>query len=125
MFRWIIGSSLQFRFLVLGVAAALIVFGASHLRNMPVDVFPEFAPPVVEVQTEAIGMSADQIDPTELSLLARWTMKPRLVGVPGVANVAIWGQRLRQLHVHIDPNRLQEAKVMQEDIIAAAGDALW
>lgn len=213
MFSWIIGSSLRFRFLVLSTAAALVTFGALQLRKMPVDVFPEFAPPVVEVQTEAIGLSAeevesmitysleellsgvpwlestrsksvtglssvmlifkrgtdimkarqmvqerlslaytlpnvatppvilqpmsatsrfmmvavssDTIDPTELSLLARWTMKPRLVGVPGVSNVSIWGQRLRQLHVHFDPNRLRDTKVMQEDIIAATGDALW
>lgn len=213
MFRWIIASSLKFRFLVLAAAAALVVFGSLQLRRMPVDVFPEFAPPIVEVQTEAIGLSAeeveslitlnleellsgvpwlesirsksviglssivltfergtdimrarqmiqerltlaytlpnvaqpptilqplsvtsrfmmigissDKIEPTELSLLARWTIKPRLLGVPGVANVAIWGQRLRQLHVQIDTNRLHDARVLQEDIIAAAGDALW
>ena len=213
MFRWVIGSSLKSRFLVLGVAAALVVFGAFQLRKTPVDVFPEFAPTVVQVQTEAIGLSAeeveslitlnleellsgvpwlksirsesvtglssivltfergtdvmkarqmiqerltlaytlpnvaqppvilqplsttsrfmmigissDKVEPTELSLLARWTIKPRLLGVPGVANVAIWGQRLRQMHVQIDPNRLHDARVMQEDIITAAGDALW
>jgi CzcA family heavy metal efflux pump len=213
MFRWIIGSSLQFRFLVLGIAAALVVFGTLQVRKMPVDVFPEFAPPVVQVQTEALGLSAaeveslitlnleellsgvpwlktirsesvsglssimltfyrgtdimkarqmiqerltlaytlpnvsqppvilqplsatsrfmmvgitsDKVEPTELSLLTRWTIKPRLLGVPGVANVAIWGQRLRQLHVQIHPDRLHEARVMQEDIIASAGDALW
>ncbi|MGH8830004.1 MAG: efflux RND transporter permease subunit [Polaromonas sp.] len=72
-----------------------------------------------------IGISSDKIDPTELSLLARWTVKPRLLGVSGVANVAIWGQRLRQLHVQFDPNRLHDTRVIQEDIIAAAGDALW
>jgi CzcA family heavy metal efflux pump len=213
MFRWIIGASLQFRFLVLAAAAALVLFGTSQFTKMSVDVFPEFAPPVVEVQTEAaglsaeeveglitlnleellsgvpwldsirsqsvtglssivltfkrgtdimkarqmmqerltlaytlpnvaqppvilqplsatarfmmIGISSDKVEPTELSLLARWTVKPRLLGVPGVANVAIWGQRLQQMHVHIDPNRLREARVTQDDIIAAAGDALW
>ena len=45
--------------------------------------------------------------------------------MPGVANVAIWGQRLRQMHVHFDPDRLRDARLMQDDIIAAAGDALW
>ena len=72
-----------------------------------------------------IGISSKTIEPTELSLLARWTIKPKLVGVPGVANVAIWGQKLRQMHVHIDPNRLRDARLIQEDIIAAAGDSLW
>jgi Cu/Ag efflux pump CusA len=213
MFDWIVGSSLKLRFLVVSAAAALMVFGALQVRKMPVDVFPEFAPPVVEVQTEAVGLSAeevesmitysleellsgvpwiestrsrsvtglssvmlifkrgtdimkarqmvqerlalaytlpnvasppvilqpmsatsrfmmvalssDTIEPTELSLLARWTIKPKLVGVPGVSNVSVWGQKLRQLHVHFDPNRLKDVKVMQEDIIAATGDALW
>ena len=62
MFRWIIGSSLQFRFLVLGVAAALVVFGTIQVKKMPVDVFPEFAPPVVQVQTEALGLSAQEVE---------------------------------------------------------------
>src|SRR5437762_2376571 len=213
MFRWMIASSLQFRLVMLGIAAALIAFGTERLHRMPVDVFPEFAAPVVEVQTEAIGLSAreveslitlnleellsgvpwlesirsksvtglssivmtfkrgtdivkarqmiqerltlaytlpnvatppvilqplsatsrfmmvgissDKVEPTELSLLARWTIKPKLLGVPGVANVAIWGQRLRQLQVQIDPQRLRDARVLQDDVIAAAGDALW
>jgi CzcA family heavy metal efflux pump len=213
MFRWLIGSSLEFRVVILGIAAALVVFGSIQLKNMPVDVFPEYEPPVVKIQTEAIGLSAQEmedmithnleemlsgvpwlkslrsesvtglssieltfergtdlirarqmvqerlalavylpnvaehpqllqplsstsrfmmvgvsskkIEPTELSLLARWTMKPKLVGIPGVANVAIWGQRLRQLHVQVDPNRLSSSKLTQDDVIAAAGDALW
>ncbi len=45
MVRWIIGSSLKFRFLLLAVAVALLVFGTQQLRKMPIDVFPEFAPP--------------------------------------------------------------------------------
>jgi len=40
VFRWIIGSSLQFRFLVVATAAALLAFGSQQLRKMPVDVFP-------------------------------------------------------------------------------------
>ena len=43
MFRWIIASSLQFRLVMLGIAAALIAFGTERLYQMPVDVFPEFA----------------------------------------------------------------------------------
>ncbi len=213
MFSWIIGTSLQLRAVILGIAAALVLLGTMQLNKMPIDVFPEFAAPVVEVQTEALGLSAeevealitlnleellsgvpwlesvrsesviglssivltfergtdlmrarqmvqerltlayalpnvsstptllqplsatsrfmmvavssDQIEATELSLLARWTIKPKLVGVPGVANVAIWGQRLRELQIQVDPERLRDARLMQGDIIQAAGDALW
>ncbi len=190
-----------------------MVVGTARLRDIPVDALPEFAPPVVEVQTEAlglspaeveslvtvnveemlsgvpwvksirsksvtglssvvltfepgtdimrarqvvnerltlsyalpnvskppviiqpvsatgrvmmIGISSKEVDPLRLSVLTRWTIKPKLLGVPGVANVAIWGQRLRQLHVQLDPERLRDHGVTQEQIIAATGDSLW
>src|SRR3712207_3385949 len=62
MFRWIVGSSLKFRFLVIAAAAALIAAGVSRLKDMPLDVFPEFAPPLVEIQTEGIGMSTPEVE---------------------------------------------------------------
>ena len=39
-------------------------------------------------------------------MLAKWTIRPRLMAIPGVANVAIWGQRDRQFQVLVDPERL-------------------
>jgi Cu/Ag efflux pump CusA len=42
MFRWIVGSSLKYRFLVLALAAVLMLVGADQMRDMRVDVFPEF-----------------------------------------------------------------------------------
>lgn len=214
MIRWIVGTSLRLRFLIIILAAVLLGFGIVQLRDMPVDVYPEFNPPLVEVQTEALGLSAvemealitvpleadllngvawlDQIysetvaglsrillvfepgtDPIrarqmvqerltqtfalpnvsspptmlqplsttsrvmivglssdELSLLdigvlARWNIKPRLLGVPGVANVAIWGHRDRQLQVLVDPQRLREHGVTLDQVIASTGEAPW
>src|SRR6476469_5216289 len=196
MMRSIIGASMRLRFLIIVLAAVLMVFGAMQLRAMPVDVYPEFNPPMVEVQTEALGLSADEVEslittpmeadlligvawldqmysesvtglsrillvfepgtdpirarqmvqerltqahalpnvskppvmlqplsstsrvmivglsskdlsPIEMGVLARWNIKPRLMGVPGVANVAVWGQRERQLQVLVDPKQLQ------------------
>jgi Cu/Ag efflux pump CusA len=52
VFSWIIGSSLKFRFLVSAIAAALLFFGTDQLRKVPIDVFPELAPPRVKIQTE-------------------------------------------------------------------------
>src|SRR5439155_10937051 len=46
-----------------------------------------------------IGLSSKSLSLIQMSVLARWTIGPRLLGVPGVANVAIWGQRDRQLQV--------------------------
>ena len=53
MMRWIIGSSLQGRLLVVAIAVLILFFGFTHLRNMPVEVLPEFSEPYVEIQTEA------------------------------------------------------------------------
>src|SRR3972149_4102921 len=62
MMQWIVASSLRFRFMVIAGAAALMFFGVPRLRHMPVDVFPEFAPPRVEIQTEGQGMSSAEVE---------------------------------------------------------------
>lgn len=215
MIRGIVGWSLQFRFLILVVAVALIAFGVTQLRNMPVDVLPEFSPPFVEIQTEALGLSAEEVEqmitvpmeqdllagvawadvirsksvpglssvlilfepgtdlfrarqmvserlsqaavglpnvsksptmiqpmssasrfmiigltstdmsPIEMSVLARWVIGPRMLGVPGVSNVSIWGMRDRQLQVLVDPKRLQAQEVSLQQIVETTGNALW
>ena len=58
-------------------------------------------------------------------MLARWNIRPRLIGVPGVANVAIWGQREQQLQVQVDPERLREQGVSLDEVIETTGNALW
>jgi CzcA family heavy metal efflux pump len=213
--RWIVGSSLKFRLLVLAAAAAMLAVGISQLRDMPVDVLPEYGPPTVEVQTEALGLSAVEVEqlvtvpleadllngvafledirsesiaglsrillvfepgtdlyrarqvvaervaeshvalsgvsrpsqmlqplsstnrvmmvslssgtvsPIQLSVLARWTIVPRLTGVSGVANVSIWGHRDRQLQVQVDPEELRDREVTLGQVIETAGNALW
>ncbi|AXJ11709.1 transporter [Arthrobacter sp. PM3] len=205
---------MQFRLLVLAVAAGIVAFGFTSLPGMSVDAFPEFAPPQVEIQTEALGLSAAEVEqlvtsPMEadllngvawveairsksvpglssiqmvfkpgtdlfrarqlvaerltqaralpnvsaapvlmqplsstsrvmmvrltsstmsaidMSILARWTMKPGLLAVPGVANVAIWGQRDQQLQVLVDPARLQAKGVTLDEVIKTTGNSVW
>jgi Cu/Ag efflux pump CusA len=70
-----------------------------------------------------IGLSSDRLTPIELSVLARWTVRPRLMGLEGVANVAIWGQRERQLQVQVDPERLRRHGVTLFDVIKTTGNA--
>ena len=212
MMRRIVAASLRFRFIAVGLAAALIIFGGQQVREMPIDVFPEFAPPRVEIQTASlglssveieelvtvpleqvlqgvpgldvmrsrsvpqlssillifepstdiiaarqligerlatvtptlpswstppvmlqplsstsramkIGVSSDSYDVIDLSLLARWKIRPRLMQVPGVANVAIWGQRNEQLHVFVDPERLAANGITLQQLMQSTGDA--
>jgi CzcA family heavy metal efflux pump len=214
MMRWIVDSSLRFRLLVAAVAVGLLVVGASQARKMPVEVLPDFTPTTVEVQTEALGLSAAEVEqlitvPLEqdllngvaflkeiqsesvpglsrilmifepgtdvfearqvvaerltqahalpqvskpprmlqplsstnrvllvgmssktlsllqLGVLARWTIAPRLVGLPGVANVSVWGQEDRQLQVQVDPERLRAKGVELDQVIETSANALW
>src|SRR5213596_3254891 len=62
MMRSIVGWSLRFRFLLIFLAAGLMFFGYRDVRNMPVDVFPEFAPPRVEVQTLSVGLNSTEVE---------------------------------------------------------------
>lgn len=60
--RWIVESALKAKFLVLALAVAMMYFGVGQLRDIPVDVFPEFAPPRIEIQTEAPGLSTAETE---------------------------------------------------------------
>jgi Cu/Ag efflux pump CusA len=211
---WVLSSGLRFGRLVVALALGLMIFGIVQLRSAPVDVYPEFTPVSVEIQTEALGLSAAEVEQlitvpieqdllngvpwldrihsssmpglsaidltfqpgtnlyaarqmvqermtqahalpnvgsppimiqplasagrvamiglssrdvslVDMSVLARWKIRPRLMGVPGVANVSIYGLRDRQLQIQVDPARLRDRGVSLTRIIETAGNALW
>jgi CzcA family heavy metal efflux pump len=213
MFRWIVGKSLKYRFLVIAAAVAMVALGMLELRNTRVDVFPEFAPPLVEIQTEGPGMTAAEVeemitipmelhlsgtpgldvirsgsvnalsairllfkrgtdilkarqlvqerlelaiadlpkaagmplmlqplsstsrvmkigitskthDLKDLSMIAYWTIRFRLLSVPGVANIPIWGERIKLLAVNVDPERMRAHDVTLNEIEQAVSDSL-
>src|SRR5438094_9014161 len=115
MMRWIVGSSLQYRFLVVGIAAAMMVFGITRLGRMPVDVFPEFAPPTAEIQTEALGLSAAEaenlvtLNTEELLAGVPWLKNMRSRSAPGMSSV--------QLIVQPGPNLLQPRPLVKERLL--------
>jgi Cu/Ag efflux pump CusA len=87
---------------------------------------PIMLPPVSSTsRTMMIGLSSEKLSLIDLSVLARWTIRPRLMGVPGVANVSTWGQRERQLQVQVDPQRLEDRGVTLDQVISTAGNSLW
>ena len=59
--RWIIETSLHLRVAVIALAAMLVFFGLSEVRRAPLDVFPEIAPTLVEIQTESPGLSTTEV----------------------------------------------------------------
>src|SRR6187401_793356 len=62
MLTWFVSTSLRLRYVLLALCAVLLVFGYRALGRAPLDVFPEFAPPLVEIQTEAPGISTEEVE---------------------------------------------------------------
>ena len=211
--RTIVAAALRFRFLVVALAAGLILVGVGQIREMPVDVFPEFSPPKVEIQTLGIGLSppevenlitvpleevlagtpgldvmrsrsvndlsaiqlifdrgtdllqarqlvqermdlvapnlptwaappvmlqplsatsramkigitSDSLNQMQQSMIAYWTIRQRILRVPGVANVPIWGERIQMLSVRADPVRMAANNVSLQTVMETTGDAL-
>jgi CzcA family heavy metal efflux pump len=89
----LVGLSLRNRFVVLTLAGVLLGFGVYTALHSPLDVFPEFAPPQVTVETEAPGLSAEQVESLvtlRLELAINGTPGLRLlrsVSMPGVSSI--------------------------------------
>ena len=79
MFNRLIAWSLHNRLIVLAITLVLFVAGGAVLQRMAVDVFPEFAPPQVVIQTEAPGMA-----PTDVESLITYPLESAINGSPGV-----------------------------------------
>jgi CzcA family heavy metal efflux pump len=211
--RFIVSRSLRFRYLVVAAAVALMFFGGQTLGHQKVDVFPEFAPVTVEIQTECLGLSPSEVEqlvtaplenalqgvpgvyetdsesvpqlsaiflyfhrgtdvlharqlvqerltqasstlpawasppalypivsatsrvmqigitskslsPLELSTIAQYTIRARLLHVPGVANVAIWGEKRKEIEVQADPTRMVPNHVSLNALMNAADNAV-
>jgi CzcA family heavy metal efflux pump len=211
--RRIVAASLRFRSIILALAAVLMVVGSAQLSTASVDVFPEFAPPRVEVQTACLGLTASEVEelvtvpleeafngiegltelrsksvpqlssvlllfkpgtdqvaarqlvsermaqvlptlPTwaappimlqplsstsrvmkiglssdtrsliEMSMITYWNIRAHLLRVPGVANVAIWGERIQMMVVQSDPVRMKQHNVSLESVMTATSEAL-
>ncbi|MDQ4059289.1 MAG: efflux RND transporter permease subunit, partial [Actinomycetota bacterium] len=75
-------------------------------------------------RTLKIGLSSDRLSLIELSAIARWKIRQRLMRVRGVANVAIWGHRQQQLQVRVNPERLRDYGVSLDRVMDVTADAL-
>ena len=88
--------TVRFRLAVLGIAAAVAVASVALLPHAPLDAVPEFTPPYVEVQTEALGLSAEEVEqlitvPLEADLLngVAWLESIRSESVPGLSSIVL------------------------------------
>ena len=62
LMRWTVSSSLRFRYLVVVLGALTMAIGVLTLPSNRVDVFPEFAPPRVVIQTACLGLSTSDVE---------------------------------------------------------------
>ncbi len=211
MLKSIVRISLRHRGVVIALACAWLFYGVYSLRTARYDVFPNFAPPQVSIQTEAPGLAPEQVEqlvttPIEnaiigvtgvetvrsgsiqglsditvifqntasiyrdrqvvaerlatlagqlpagitpvmapltsttswvmemglyseklslmdLTTVAQWVVKRRLLVVPGVANVSVFGAMTRQIQIQYNPEKLIQHNIAVTDVIAAAQQA--
>ena len=213
LMRWVVANSLRYRYVVAAAGLVVTVIGVGTLQDTRVDVFPEFAPPRVVIQTACVGLSTSDVEqlvtvpleqslngipgladlrsksvpqlssiellftqdtdllrarllvqerltsvattlPTwaappvmlapvsatgrvmqvgmtskdhsliEMSMAAYWTIRARLLHVPGVANVAIWNERLQMMTVQVEPPKLAAQGVSLDQVMEATADAV-
>jgi CzcA family heavy metal efflux pump len=86
---------------------------------------PRLTPLVSSTGTVMIaGVTSDVVSPMQLRTVADWTIRPRLLAVPGVAKLTIYGGAIKQYQIGIDPAKLAGFNLSLEDVQNAAGRAL-
>src|SRR3712207_4610175 len=92
MIASLVRGSIRHRGVVIALALALVLVGAGSLARAPLDVFPEFAPPQASIQTEAPGLSPEQVE-----VLVTRPIETAINGVQGIA--AVRSQSIQGLSV--------------------------
>ena len=94
--------------------------------TLPTWASPPFMMPALSATSRImkIGLTSDVVSPTDLSEIAYWKIRARLLRVPGVAQVAIWGERIPQRHIQVDPKKLAEHDVTLRQVMDAGADAV-
>ena len=114
----IIGFAIRFRGIVMALACVLLAYGAYGLGRAKYDVFPEFAPPQVGIQTEAAGLTPEQVE-----ILVSRPIENAINGVPGVQTLRSTSiQGLSAVTVFFDPSSdiYRDRQVVAERLAAAA-----
>lgn len=116
--NWLVQAALRFRVIVVAAAIALIVVGVRTADDVPLDVFPEFAPPRVEIQTEAPGLSTEEVDS-----LVTVPIENSLNGIPFVDHVrskSVLGLSSVQLYFERGSDLITARNLVQERLTQAA-----
>jgi len=93
--------------------------------RLPAGVRPPVLGPIASTMGEImlISMTSKTTSSMELRSLADWVIRPRLLGVPGVAQVMIIGGDTKQYQVLVDPAKLRDYKLTLKEVSDAVGGA--
>jgi CzcA family heavy metal efflux pump len=93
--------------------------------RLPAGMRPPVLGPIASTMGEIvlISMTSKTTSPMELRSLADWVVRPRLLGVPGVAQVMIIGGETKQYQVLVDPTKLRDYNLSLDQVMKAVGDA--
>ena len=93
--------------------------------RLPAGVKPPKLTPLVSSTMDLLklGFVSDKLSPLELRDLVQWTIRPRLLAVPGVARATLYGGDERQLQVEVDPKELNSRDLAFNDVISAVRSA--
>jgi CzcA family heavy metal efflux pump len=109
--------AIRFRGIVVALACVLVAYGVDALGRAKYDVFPEFAPPQVSIQTEAVGLTPEQVE-----ILVTRPIENAISGVPGVRTLRSTSiQGLSVVTVFFDPSSdiYRDRQVVAERLAAA------
>jgi CzcA family heavy metal efflux pump len=109
--------AIRFRGIVAAFACVLVAYGIYALGRAKYDVFPEFAPPQVSIQTEAVGLTPEQVE-----ILVTRPIENAISGVPGVRTLRSTSiQGLSVVTVFFDPSSdiYRDRQVVAERLAAA------
>jgi CzcA family heavy metal efflux pump len=71
-----------------------------------------------------IGMTSQDHSLIEMSMTAYWAIRARLLQVPGVANVALWNERLQMMTVQVEPDAMVKHDVTLDQVMETTADAV-
>jgi CzcA family heavy metal efflux pump len=91
---------------------------------LPSGVTPSIAPLTTSTSVVmAVGLTSPAESPMQLRTAAEWTVKPRLLAVPGVSKIAVFGGDEKQFQIQIDPQQLTHHDIGVGEVVAAARQA--
>ena len=90
---------------------------------------PKNAVPVVVPMSSSsatvltLGLKSELVDLMTLRTLVDWSIVPRLLAIPGVADVNVFGGDIKQLQIQIKPSQLQRFNLSLDEVIRATTSA--